>query len=88
MVDRELLEVLSTVKVPQELVNSQDFVDYLKIHVEADTKSQTPEQAYARLNELVARMVASHLDLINAVGIYDAQLRLVGETLKKISGAQ
>jgi hypothetical protein len=85
MADDYLLEVLRSVKVPPPLVNSQAFVDYLKAQAAADTKPQTPDEAFRRLNELVALMVASHLDLINVVGAFDAQLRAVGERLRTIA---
>jgi hypothetical protein len=83
-VDRHLLEVLRTVKVPEALTNCRTFVDYLKSHVEAETKSQTPEEGLQRMNELVGHMVASHLELINAMGTIDGQLRTIGERLKQL----
>ena len=82
-VDRQLLDVLRTVKVPEALTNCRTFVDYLKTHVEADTRSQTPEEGLQRMNELVGHMVASHLELINAMGTVDEQLRTIGQRLKQ-----
>ncbi|MDC8974656.1 hypothetical protein [Mycobacterium marinum] len=82
-VDRRLAEVLRTIKVPGALTNCVTFVDYLRKHVEADTKSQTPEEGLQRLNELVAHMLASHLELVNAMGTVDEQLRAIGQRLKQ-----
>ncbi|MET4432091.1 hypothetical protein [Mycolicibacterium sp. 624] len=82
-VDQHLAEVLRTVKVPEALTNCVTFVDYLKRHVEAETKSQTPEEGLQRLHELVAQMLASHLELIDAMGTVDEQLRIIGQRLKQ-----
>jgi hypothetical protein len=87
-IDPQLLGVLRQVKVPQSMPNRRAFVDYLITHAQAGTKSETPEEGLRRINEVMALLIGSQLDVIHALHTVDEQLRTIGERLKQVGKPQ
>jgi len=86
VVDHQLLQMLRSVTIPAAMVESRKFVDYLTKHAEADTHSGTAQEGLQYLNDVLGLMIASQLEVLNALGEVDEQLRNAGQRLKALEG--
>lgn len=91
MLNKEHAEYLRNMKIPEQMHECQNLINFLAGHVETlepGAPPMTPEQGLQEINKLVPLMLSAQVELINAVSNIVESLKPLGqltEVLKKLT---